>query len=112
MWKFIKQWADVLILLPASFALLVFNDKWVKYLDPTAASMSAENLSVINFNIFVITVIFGIAYFLYNVFFHDFFDKGWEKAKLPDNPVAAAVIHLVLWLSTLAAVAFLVLRGI
>ena len=102
----------MLILLPASLLLLIFNEKWMKYIDPTATTMGADSLSVINFNIFVVTVIFGIAYFLYNVFFHDFFDKGWEKEKLPNHPVAAAVIHLILWLSSLATVAFLILRNI
>lgn len=112
MWKFIKRWADVLILLPATFALLVFNEAWINYLDPTASSMSVENLSVFNFNIFIAAGIFAISYFVYNLYFHDYFGKDWEKEKLPNNPVAAAVIHLVLWLSTLGTVLFLLLRNI
>lgn len=111
MWNFIKKWSDVLIFLPSAFLLFVFNDKWIRYLDPTAASMSVEHLVVLNFNIFIAASIFSIAYFIYNLFFHDYFDKFWEE-KLADHPVACAVTHLILWLSTVIGIGFLLLRGL
>lgn len=111
MWKFIKKWSDVLILLPTTLLLFIFNEKWINYIDPTAASMSAEHLVVFNFNLFIAAAIFSIAYFIYNLFFHDFFNDGWED-KLAQNPVACAVIRLVLWLSTVIGVGFLLLRGL
>lgn len=108
----ILKWYDALILVPAALILFIFNESWIRLIDQTAASMSLEFLGILNFNILIGAIIFVASYVIYNLYFHDFFDKGWEKKLAEPGGVAAAIIHLILWLSTLIATAFFVLKSL
>jgi len=113
--SFVKKWSDVLIFLPVVLLTFIFNAQIMEHLDPTAPVMSVDFLSILNFNLVKFGAIFSCAYFVYNLFFHDFFGKGWEKKlskNISNSLHVAALIHLVLWLSTLFAAYKILTEGL
>lgn len=108
--KFIKKWSDIIIFVPSVILLFVFNQIWMGAIDPTAATLSPEFLSILNFNLVKFGFVFTCSYFVYNLYFHDFFAKGWEN-KIGSKTVVAA-IHLILWFSTLFVSYKIILNGL
>jgi hypothetical protein len=98
--SFVSKWSDVLALLPIALIVFLFNGSIIRALDPTASILSVEFLSILNFNIVVFASVMSGAYFIYNLFFHDFFKVNWEDKM---SGVSAGAIHVILWLSSLAA---------
>lgn len=96
---FVAKWSDVLVFIPIALFLFIFNGIWIRSIDQTASVLNVEFLSILNFNILVFGAVMSCAYFIYNLFFHDFFKKGWEERV---GGSKAGIIHLILWLSTLA----------
>lgn len=107
--KFILKWIDFLVVLPITLFLFLFHAKFIHALDETALTVSVENLSLLIFNILKFFVVTSAAYFIYNLFFHDFFKKDWH---LGVGKNTAAVIHLILWISTLVFASIVLLSGL
>lgn len=106
---FIKTWSDLVILAPSAFILFIVGQGVIRLLDPTAATLELGVLSVLNWNIFLLLITGSLSYFLYDLWFGDFFKKGWEK---DFTPIQAATISLILWVTTLLVSVFILLRNL
>lgn len=107
--RFLKDWNDLLILAPSALILFLVGDRLIKSMDPTAATLELGVLSVFNWNAFLLLVIGSVSYYLYKLWFGDYFEGNWTS-KL--KPLEAAVINIVLWLSTFCASAYILLRNL
>ena len=109
--KFIAKWSDALIVLPITAALVLTNTAWVRYIDPTSNVLDAGFIVVLNFNILKFMAVMVLTYFIFQNYFRgDIFHDGWEK-KL-NNPIAAAIISVVLWISILIPACFILLKDL
>jgi hypothetical protein len=106
---FIKQWNDLLILAPSSLVLFIISDKLIRSIDPTAATIEMGVLSVLNWNAFLLLISGSLAYYLYTLWFGDFFEGNWTS-KL--KPLHAALINVILWLSTFSISSYILLRNL
>lgn len=107
--SFIAQWSDILIFIPVALVVFIFNGRLIRSLDPTASIVNVEFLSILNFNILVFGCVSTAAYFIYNLFFHDYFNKGWEDRV---GNVQAGITHLVLWITTLVLSYFIITHNL
>jgi hypothetical protein len=105
----LKQWNDLLILAPSALVLFIIGDKLIRSIDPTAATIEMGVLSILNWNVFLLLVTGSLAYYLYQLWFGDYFEGNWSS-KL--NPLQAALINVILWLSTLSLSAYILLRNL
>jgi hypothetical protein len=106
---FLKQWNDLLILAPSALVLFILGDKLIRSIDPTAATIEMGVLSVLNWNAFLLLVTGSLAYYLYQLWFGDFFEGDWTS-KL--SPIQSALINVILWLSTLSVSSYILLRNL
>lgn len=107
--KIISEWQELFLILPITLFLVLFGNKAVQHLDPTSSWLDSGTLSILFFNLLIWAVTFGAAYLFYKFSFSDRFIDGWEKQI---SPLAATVIHLILWLTSLGITAFILLRNI
>lgn len=107
--SFVAQWSDILIFIPIALLVFIFNGHLIRALDPTASIVNVEFLSILNFNILVYGCVATPAYFIYNLFFHDFFTKGWEEKV---GPTQAGITHVVLWVTTLILSYFVITHNL
>jgi hypothetical protein len=106
---FLKQWNDLLILAPTALILFILGDKLIRSIDPTAAVIEMGVLSILNWNAFLLLVSGSLAYYLYQLWFGDYFEGNWTS-KL--KPLHAALINLILWLSTFSICSYILLRNL
>jgi hypothetical protein len=106
---FLKQWNDLLILAPSALILFIIGDKFIRSIDPTAATIEMGVLSILNWNAFLLLVTGSLAYYLYQLWFGDYFEGDWT-ADLP--PLHAALINVILWLSTFSVSSYILLRNL
>lgn len=107
--NFLKRWADLLILLPVAFLVFLSSGKLINFFDPTAATLSVENLSILSFNLLTLFTIFGSSYFIWALYFKDLFKEGWEKGV---NRGVALALNAFLWAVNLFATAYVLLRNL
>ena len=107
--KFLKEWHDLIILAPSALVIFVLGGAIIRYMDPTAAVVDLGVLSILNFNVFLLLVIGSLAYYLYDLWFGDYFKVGWD-----DNltHLQTALISLFLWVVTLCVSAFVLLHNL
>jgi len=106
---FLKQWNDLLILAPSALILFVVGGKIIRYIDPTASILELGVLSILNWNIFTLLIIGTASYYLYDLWFGDYFEGEWT-----DNltPISASILNIILWLSTFSIATYVILRNL
>ena len=107
--RFVIKWNDLLILAPSALVIFLIGDRVIRALDPTAATLELGVLSVLNWNAFLLLVTGSISYYLYNLWFGDFFEDDWAYRL---HPFQAAIINVILWLSTLLLSSYILLRNL
>jgi hypothetical protein len=98
LWKLLKEWHDLVILAPSALILFVIGGELIRAIDPTASVVELGVLSILNWNLFLLLLIGSVSYYLYNLWFSDYFSGLWNEYL---TPFQGAVINTVLWLSTL-----------
>jgi ABC-type bacteriocin/lantibiotic exporter with double-glycine peptidase domain len=109
LWKLLKDWHDLIILVPSALILFILGGVGIRLLDPTASVVELGVLSVLNWNLFLLLLIGSVAYYLYNLWFSDYFSALWNEYL---TPFQGALINTVLWLSTLWLSCFVLLRNL
>lgn len=107
--KLIKDWNDLLILAPSALILFILGGQFIRVLDPTAAVVELGVLSILNWNLFVLLLTSSVAYYIYKISFGDYFEEHWAYQLAP---VHAAIINVILWLSTFSISAYILLRNL
>lgn len=106
---FIREWSDLVILAPSALILFVLGSSVIRWIDPTASTLEMGVLSILNWNIFILLVTGCVSYYLYDLWFGDYFKKDWA---LQLSPLHGAVLSIILWLSTFSISAFILLRNL
>jgi len=109
LWKLLKDWHDLVILAPTALVLFIIGDKLIRSIDPTASTLELGVLSILNWNLFLLLLIGSVAYYLYNLWFSDYFSALWNEYL---TPFQGAIINLALWLSTLWFSCYVLLRNL
>lgn len=107
--QFIKEWNDLLILAPSALLLFIVGGQLIRALDPTAAVVELGVLSILNWNLFVLLLTSSVAYYIYKLSFGDYFEEHWAYGLAP---IHAAIINVILWLSTFSISAYILLRNL
>lgn len=107
--QFMKDWAEITVVLPATLTLVLFGNILIHLIDPVASWIDAGTLSILIFNLVCLSLTFGFSYLVYKINFGDWFKDDWAE-KL--TPLQGAVINLILWISTVGISAFVLLRNI
>lgn len=105
----LKSWNDLLILAPSALVLFIIGERVIRTIDPTAATVEMGVLSILNWNAFILLVSGSLAYYLYQLWFGDYFEGNWTS-KL--KPLQAALINVLLWLSTFSISVYILLRNL
>ena len=109
LFKLLKEWHDLVILVPTTLLLFIICDKLIRSIDPTASVLELGVLSLLNWNLFLLLLIGSVAYYLYNLWFSDYFTGTWKEYL---TPFQGAIINVILWLSTLWLSCYVLLRNL
>jgi hypothetical protein len=109
LFRFFVRWHDLIILAPSALILFIIGENFIHAIDPTASTLELGVLSVLNWNLFLLLLIGSASYYLYSLWFGDYFSNGWEY-KL--SPFQGAVLSFLLWITTLCVSCFVLLRNL
>ena len=78
------DWSDLLFLFPVTLLTFLLSSHWIRHLDPTAQTLSPENLSVLNFNLMLLFGSSGIVFVLWKIWVRgSIFNDGWKTGLSP-----------------------------
>lgn len=107
--EFLKQWADILLMVPISFLLLIGAYFGIHSIDQTAILLDLGTLQILFLNVLTYLTVNFLAYFTYKINFTDGFQKGWG---IGTNPIHKLIANLLLWFVQLAIAAWMITRNL
>lgn len=110
--NFVKDWSDVLLLLPVALIAVLFNSVILRSFDATSDILMLDPgfLALLMRNIVVWVIVSVASYYLAQTYFgFDVFKRGFFD-KL--TPFQSAIISIILWISTVIFTSFILLQDV
>lgn len=110
--NFLKDWSDVLLILPIVILAVAFNAVIFRFVDPTSDILILDPgfLALLLRNIVLWVIVSIGSYYLAQTYFgFDIFKRGFFE-KLP--AFQGAIISIILWISTVIFTSFILLQDV
>lgn len=81
---FLKDWSDIIFISPILLILFLTGQYWITKINPTSQFLDPENLTVLNWNLFLTFLGSGVIFVLFKIWVGgSIFTQNWKEELTP-----------------------------